>query len=304
MDITSFVQHEMEKHVGRSLAGKTRVLISCPFHDDKTPSMAVTLVKGKGSPGQYMCFACKASSSTHGGWDGLASVLNLASMDKDAYEAEYHGRSRDLSKLTTAEKTIDDLYEEWGFQPAELYKGYSWRGIDYRTLKRVRAVPGRDGFGVSCTLFPLWVNGELVGGIKAKNRPQKKDPRKYLNASGEWSRTVGLFPLHARKTWPTVVLVEGPRDALTLHQFGIPALSILGTLSWSDAKRDLLLASGVQRVLLAFDGDKAGRQGAEVIMDSLRGLVPRARIKLPEDEDPGSLPKSFWERKTPSLLRD
>ncbi len=290
------VVREMERYTGKSLAGKNRVLIKCPWHADGTPSMAVTLQVGRGTPGQYSCFACGANSKLHGGWNGLAERLNLAKTSSEGYLTEWTGGAPiDTARFMDGERDWESMLQGWSVSRDEpIPKGYTWRGIEYPLLAKLRARYAIDDWGIGCTLFPAYVNGELVGGIKAVNRPRATTKRKYVNASGEWSRSVGLFPLHYKRVWPTVVLVEGPRDALTLLQQGIPALATLGTLSWSEAKRDLLLASGVKRVLVAADGDAAGEQAATLLMKSLHGYVPRRRVTMPADEDPASVPKSFW----------
>lgn len=297
MDNAAFVRSEMERFTGKTLVGKHRILIRCPFHKDDTPSLAVTLVNGRGSPGQFSCFGCKEK----GQWNALALRLNLQPMDPNAFESEWTGRPK---KDFFTSISLETLFNEWQFQQTALTKGYSFRGIEYPLLNALHAVSGRDGFGVSCTIFPLWVGGELVGGIKAKNRPRPKDGLKYLNSKGEWSRTSGLFPLHCFPQWPRVILVEGPRDALTLLQYGLPALAILGASNWCDQKRNLLLASSVKQVIVAFDGDAAGREGASIVMASLKGLVPRAKVILPPGQDPGSLPKSFWQETIPQWFNN
>ena len=305
MDLATFIRGEMERYTGKSLASARRVLVRCPFHNDSTPSLVVTLVKSsRGVPGAYTCFGCGASSKTEGGWDGLASKLRLRPIDPNAFESEFNGSAFNISAFNSTGLTLQDLYDEWGFEPRKLKEGYTFRGIEYPLLKRLKAVPGIDGFGFASTVFPLWVGGELVGGVKAKNRPKKKDPFRYLNFKGSWSRISGLFPMHYKKKWDRVILVEGPRDALTLLQYGLPALSILGTNSWSDEKRDLLLASGVRQVLVAMDGDEAGRKGAAIIMSSLSGIIPRAKLVLPDEEDPGSLPRKFWQQHTPNWFME
>ena len=60
-------------------------------------------------------------------------------------------------------------------------------------------------------------------------------------------------------------MVEGPRDALHLAEYGIPALAILGGSSvWDNAKAELLMQLEPSLVVLAFDPDKVGREGTRV----------------------------------------
>lgn len=289
---------ELERLLGKSVRDKPRVLLPCPWHSDKTPSLVVT-IKGKGPTGTYYCFGCGACSKTHGGWNGLAEVLHLQRIDGKGYLDKWTGKAPAAKDFLTDEITVwGTLLENWGIEKDEPLKpGYSFRGIEYPLLKRIQATTALDNYGKRCTLLPVIVGGELVGGVKAINKPTPETKRKYLNAAGTWSHTMGLFPLHVQKRWPWVVLVEGPRDAMWLLQNGIPALAILGTKSWSSSKRDLLLSAGCEFCFIAGDGDAAGQEMNALIFDSLRGFIPRRRIKLPKNEDPASISLEFWQGK-------
>jgi DNA primase len=127
-----------------------------------------------------------------------------------------------------------------------------------------------------------------------------------------WSLTHGLFPfdtavkLMQDKGLTTMVLVEGPRDALRLIQMGIPACSILGTHSWSDNKRRLLEFAGVTRLITMFDGDEAGYKAHLLVRENVQKTFDYSAVKLwkypipeghPEDKlDPGNCPKPMLVR--------
>ena len=289
----SLVISELTRYTGKSLTGLSRVLIKCPFHADDTPSLAVTLRSLKYPEGSFFCFACGAKSSTHGGWNGLAQKLGLQQTDGSLYLKEWSGDKVETKPyLATQSRTLEDLFEEWDMQNPSTPKK-SWRSIEAKTLKLVGAYYGKDGWGAEAIALPLWINGEVVGGIKALYN-SASGGRKYFNSKGNWSKEFGLYPLHLKKRWKRVVLVEGPRDALAVIQAGLPALAILGTQSWTSAKRDLLLAMGVERILEALDSDKAGRDSARDIKDSFKGLVNWKRCIMPSGEDPASMGTAFW----------
>jgi DNA primase len=63
-------------------------------------------------------------------------------------------------------------------------------------------------------------------------------------------------------------LVESPLDAVRLAGLGIPALSSLG--AWVSKEQVTLLARNFNRVYLALDNDKTGRESAAVIAPLLR----------------------------------
>jgi Toprim-like len=127
--------------------------------------------------------------------------------------------------------------------------------------------------------LPVNIGGKEVGHIKAQiHKPKEKDIPSYINASGTWSLTSGLFPLdYAVKLMEdseskSIVLVEGPRDALRLCSLGIPCVAILGTHSWSDRKTAILSNVGVERVVSCFDGDLAGKIATRLIVHGERVL--------------------------------
>jgi 5S rRNA maturation endonuclease (ribonuclease M5) len=100
-----------------------------------------------------------------------------------------------------------------------------------------------------------------------------------------------------------IVLVEGPRDAIRLIGFGIPALAILGSNNWSEQKRDLLMTLDLDMVLFAFDNDKGGKLAYKNCAPSLKGFVHRIKIKITGEDkhgvgyDPGNCPKDqiyYW----------
>jgi DNA primase len=148
-----------------------------------------------------------------------------------------------------------------------------------------------------CVLWPVVVDGETVGGIKAKMKPTARTRVKYLNAPGPWVKTQALWPydvvhqMLARQPRGkrTVVLVEGPRDALRLVGCGIPALAILGSNNWTTAKRDLLAQLDPDRVLFGMDSDAAGTKAFKLVAPTLKGYCVRKRMRYQEPGDPCSV---------------
>ncbi|HZS00055.1 MAG TPA: toprim domain-containing protein [Chloroflexota bacterium] len=74
-----------------------------------------------------------------------------------------------------------------------------------------------------------------------------------------------------------MILVEGVFDWLTLVQWGLPALALVGTRVRPEALR--ALGARFERVYLALDADDAGREAADALA---RELGPRAAtLRLP-----------------------
>jgi len=77
-----------------------------------------------------------------------------------------------------------------------------------------------------------------------------------------------------KKGLNTIVLVEGPRDAIRLFRDGIPVAAILGTNNWTNAKRQILEAEEFDRVILLMDGDKAGKKAESELGPDLKKHMP------------------------------
>ena len=88
----------------------------------------------------------------------------------------------------------------------------------------------------------------------------------------------GVLNFQAARLSPEVVLTEGVLDALSFHQAGIAtAIPIYGTNGFTPEHLDTLKREGVKRVILALDGDDAGRKATDAIKEKLTaaGVVVR-----------------------------
>lgn len=312
------VRSEITRVTGISCDGKTRVKIRCPFHSDTHPSLYVT-VSGK-YVGGFNCFACGASSKNLGGWDALADKLGMAKKDPDgfAYVGERRAQKIPAKKLFgSAQEDVtatDELHE--GLTTAQLMSGFvprtvekwravrpkdKWRGFEGPLLLLLKAWKGLDTHNMPCTILPVHIHGELIGGIKCKDVPDgPKDGFKYINMEGPWTRTVGVFAfdlacaiMDASQS-RDLFICEGPRSAMALLRLGVAAVAILGVHNWSDQKAHLLLGLSPDRVFTAFDGDDAGRKANVRVLPVFKGYAWRKRIDLPDKQDPFDMGDAFW----------
>lgn len=140
------------------------------------------------------------------------------------------------------------------------------RGLTEQTIADFRL--GCDG-EVVC--FPYLRNDELVN-IKRRSISDKK--RMWQEKDAEPC----LFGWHLIDPKCRVVAIaEGEIDAMTLHQVGIPALSVnqgAGNHQWIDCDWDRL--QRFSEILLCFDADDAGQKGAREVARRLG--IERCRI--------------------------
>lgn len=304
-DAHAVIVQELSRHLRERLDNKKRVAIPCPFHNETQPSLYINLDPNnrKNAIGGYYCFGCRAKTSTHGGWNGLAQKLGLAEISEDSNQVTTYVR-REISMEDLHDPDdgwdLDELLSQWncGFW-APWPEHQAWRSVPGWLIRKIGGMLSLDEkYEQQVCILPQWQDDLLIGAVKARCRVFKKTRLKYLSAPGEWVKTHALFPYHtvqnmlAVRKDRSIFLVEGPRDAIRLIGCGIPALALLGTNNWSEEKRDLLLTLDPDRVFFAFDNDSAGQNAIRLVAPTLKGFATRIRIRFKGDGkvDPGNVP--------------
>lgn len=270
--------------------GTDKAKIRCPLPDHKggqerTPSLFIFL-----QTGTWYCQGCKEQ----GPWNSLAPRLGLKPLK--ALEDEPKPIIMNEEALLGETEEADPRESPW---PNDL----DWRRIPAKFLIKVGGLLYINNRGESFLRLPSYVYEERVGHIDClleKPKPrytktgrQLKAPPSYENSPGVWAKQT-LFPydyvtdLIERKGLRCVVLVEGPRDALRLLSFGIPALSCLGA-QWDKGKRELLAELPIDTVVLAFDNDKAGKLNHERVTEDLGSSYKLVHLKFVKGGDPAKL---------------
>lgn len=166
------------------------------------------------------------------------------------------------------------------------------RGLTVETIAAFRIAEQTRG-DKTYAVFPYLRDGELVN-LKYRNIAEKKDMRQ------EGGAEPCLFGWHlidpkAR----TVAITEGEIDAMTLHQCGIPALSVnagAGNHQWLENDWERL--ERFDEILVFFDNDAAGEEGAKEVIRRL-GMERCKRVTLPTKDAndylmQGAEGEDFW----------
>lgn len=277
---------------------RSNIAICCPFHDDKSPSFYInTDETNRNVPlGYGHCFSesCPKKSAN---WNEIAEKLGLKTIkvrkSDGKFNEEYvrpindNMRNSLLGKTTLTMESIEKEFHCNLALPIE--KDDVWRNMPGNLLRKIGCTVAVDKFDNKCLIIPVWVEGDLVGAVKAMwTKPESKKLLSYVNLRGEWIREKGLFPydyvekMIKKRGLDYVVLVEGQRDALRLITLGIPALAILGTKNWSKQKRNLVLSLPVDKVVVMMDADAAGIAASNTVMKDLKGRTHRIQVKLAE----------------------
>jgi len=281
--------------------------LNCPIPHEKGMDTGFHLETRKDGTRAH-CWVCDWSGS----WNKLAPLLGLSPFGKPSYAGTYTKKvalTDVFGSLASKFGTVFSLEEESTLPASLALWDSDWRGMSSSFLSSIPSylwkhkVRNRNTHGrteiVERILWPYYQMSSLVGYVG--RRLDKIDDEKYHRAYWCKSSKV-LFPFDTVRETNSdyVVLVEGEVDALNLLQSGVPALSTLGSTSWSSHKRDLLLHLGASRIYLMMDSDPAGRKATAKLKKELRSYFSSVKsIKLEEGTDPGDLDKDdlLWLKK-------
>lgn len=232
------------------------VQVACLFHTSGShlTSLSVNLINGK-----FRCFSpnCIASKGgTYKRFGKLLSgevagvVLSLPHIPREVWESHHHilSQNKDVLKFLGTK-----------------------RGILLETVKRFKL--GWDSERIWIPIF------DKVGNCI--------NVRKYLSGAkdlkmvpyAEGYNMARLFPVeNLASDW--VLLCEGEMDCILACQYGYPAITATGGAgTWTE---DFTLLLTGKRVVVCYDTDKAGKDGARQVATKLLGKTAEVRIaRLP-----------------------
>lgn len=261
--------------------------ISNRLAEKTLPVCLMLLPGGKQVRAEYVC-----GSITGGEGDSLKVHLNGGHEGnwKDWANPEHHGDLLDLWRLTrnlSPGEAIQQAKEYLGIKDGaapSLKKKYSPPpkketpvpspgGISHNWLtgKRKLTQETLDAFKITiqrgetpAVIFPCYSPVGVLLNRSYRNLPKGDEKKKVWQDAGCAPSMFGwqALPKSAYET-RTVLITEGQIDAMSWHQWGIPALSIPSGSgqTWIEYEWDNLQA--FETILIAFDMDGAGRENAE-----------------------------------------
>ncbi|MFN9476382.1 toprim domain-containing protein [Acidovorax sp.] len=176
--------------------------------------------------------------------------------------------------------------------PGRALEWLQGRGLTTETIEAFKVVEQVRGEAVYAVFPYLSETGEYLNG-KTRNIDNKRDMRQEKDAMP------CLFGWHLiNHKARAITICEGEIDAMTLHQAGIPALSVnagAGNHQWIENDWERL--ERFSDITLCFDHDEAGDKGAIEVLRRL-GIERCRRVSLPV-KDPndwllqGATPEQF-----------
>jgi DNA primase len=299
----------------------------CPFHSEKTPSFTVSPTKQF-----YHCFGCGAHGTALGflmEYEHMSFPDAVGALAQDVGlpvpESGEPDRPRPPPALWDALEQAAQFYKKQLKQTPRAIDYLKNRGLtgaiaarygigyapDGSPLKQVFADYTADALAASGLvidgdrgrydrfrdriMFPIRnIKGQIIG---FGGRVLDQGEPKYLNSPEtplfhKGAELYGLFEARAAiKAAGRAIVVEGYMDVVALAQHGVEfAVAALGTATTPIHVRTLLRHT--DRLVYAFDGDKAGRKAAwRALENSLEALQDGKEVSflfLPEGEDPDS----------------
>ncbi len=260
------------------------ILGHCIFHDDNTPSFQANIRKRV-----FICFACNAKGTFQdlGIRGGTPKVYrnafsNLLTSNGDGIIEQVFGLPSEYEPLSSKEGRFWEYLRD--------------RKITWKATQSFRIGYCKTGAYADRIIIPMPIGfiarsihsgrmAELMHGIPF---------RKYLFPLGlPTNRMLYNFQPESE----TLILVEGVMDAIKLATYGVDATAVL-TAKMSQYQVDAICAqSKVQRIMICFDGDDAGKSGADLAAEELAGFFGRSKVyivRLPDGKDPGNIKKRLF----------
>lgn len=227
----------------------------CPWHDNRnSASLQFNVDKGL-----YNCFGCGATGNIRTLEKELGVRVKGQEIDvKDILAAL---DALDAPAATGPEVLPETLLKRYDF-PTDYWES---RGLSKDTVEAFDL--GFDPMENTAIIPLRKTSGELVAFIRrfldSDAEVKYKMPRKE-----QYARSSNLFGawLTSHDPRDTVVISEGPIDAMKVYQAGFPAVAQFGS-SISYMQVRLLRRLGFNRAVLFYDNDKAGIRAAEGYTD-------------------------------------
>lgn len=251
-------------------------MVNCCFHDSASFTMQVNVESGL-----FICFSCGA----RGGIKALMEHFGVSSVEKNIETIDIRRRLRQLQRPVSSDlAALDESYLERYTFPTSYWKE---RGFTDETIKifDLGFDPIGDHDGAFVTIPLRRTNGELIGVIRRYLDPDVQLRYRYPKGFKRRLNMFGSWLAAEDESASTVALVEGSIDAMKVWQAGFPALAVYGS-SLSEEQAGLLSRLGVQKVILFFDNDKAGRKCAKTcigIHETLRKGVTHQEYRPETD---------------------
>jgi len=186
-------------------------------------------------------------------------------------------------------KVLDYLVDERGLAPDALKANHVGADLGPAAMRRAAGLPRG---GVAAVLPTLDINGRVTY-VQARYLEQLDGRPKYDNPASRIAANprIGWVAPSPVKDRNHLVVCEGMLDALSAASVGLPAVGVLGATYVDDRVVGAIVrGAGDRQVVLAFDGDSAGRAAGDAMTASLTAAGCSNRVlQVPDGCDVNAL---------------
>ncbi|WP_299546524.1 DNA primase [uncultured Helicobacter sp.] len=292
LDVLEVISHYIEvKKMGSSYKA------CCPFHQEKTPSFVINVNKN-----YYHCFGCGASGDPikfvmdYEKLNYVEAIEKLAQFYNVSLEYSQKSQNNDSYKImdfmnnyyqAVLNSEVESYLKERGITTeikARFELGFAPQNYEIMAHLQRNMINLQDALNLGILgadlengakhyyarltqrlIFPIRSAQNKIIGFGG--RTLSNHPAKYINSPQtklfNKSQVLYGYPQAKESIYRlgSVIITEGYLDTLMLHQAGFT--NAVATLGTALTKEHLpLLAKGDPKIILAFDGDRAGMQAA------------------------------------------
>lgn len=245
------------------------IMITCPQHangQEKRPSCGV-----RKTDGWVHCFTCGYSKSLS---EMISNVLGYEDYGRKGREWLFKNYIQDVvenrPEIILPERYKAAVDNKQYISNTELdkyrwYNDYMWkRGLTPEIVEQFDIGYDKDDDTIT---FP--VNDEKGNCVFIAKRSTKT---KFFHYPADVEKPVYALDKIIKQNISTVYVVESFFNCLTLWKWGRPAIALMGA-SLTDYQKTQLDHTNIRKYILCFDGDNAGRRGAEKFQQKIKNKL-------------------------------
>lgn len=279
VNIEEELEPYLEEHFNRYQYRGNKLQACSPFRDEKSPSFAVNTDNGV-----WIDSGADDEQWRKGNFIKLLSFLmGVTYEEAEEYLWEkYRTIYADVDNFELVVKMPDEkapkrIVSKEELQPYLFRNHYlTNRGISEQVQRAFKIGYDRDGKAIVIA----WMDkdGQIVN-LKFRSILNKQFY--YMKGGQPIKEHIYGINFIFKKDIKTAYVVESETDCMYLWSHGIPAIA-LGSASLSKAQEKLLLNSPIERLVLAFDNDKAGHRCKLDCIRRLQGVLELWEMPMPD----------------------
>lgn len=239
--------------------GAEEVKVHCPFHSDTKPSASINTEK--------QLFHCWVCAEGYNEKQFVAKLNNIPITEASVV----------VDKLTHSTARWEIEEEANLFADSEFLKSIeNLIGLSFDTIRQLRLGMTRDARGNKFLGIPVFYNGALMD-VRSYNLLKypnvAKIMAKKISEGGAGNGFIVPYDLWVANREETTYVFEGEKDMMLARELGLNAITLTGGAS-TTLPNDYVINEFKDRdVIICYDNDKAGREGADKLYLSIRRLV-------------------------------